>query len=191
MQHTRSLPYGVTGSRARSFGAIFVGSVLMTLAAKYQVPFYPVPMSLQTLVAIGLGFAFGPVLGALSILFYLAQGAVGLPVFANAPERGIGLAYMMGPTGGYLVGFVLAAATSGLVSRMFRVRHYLSALAVAMVAGAIVYLPGLAWLGAIIGYDNTLLQAGLYPFVPGDLLKAGIAALVFVQALRLRDRRMV
>lgn len=189
MQNATSLSQGLTGGPTRALGAIVIGSVLMTLAAKYQVPFYPVPMSLQTLMAIGIGFAFGPVVGTLSILFHLAQGAAGLPVFANAPERGIGLAYMMGPTGGYLIGFVLAAATSGLLSRMFRVRHHWSALAVALTAGAVVYLPGLAWLGAIMGYNGTLLDAGLYPFMPGDLVKAGIAALVYVQAVRMLDRR--
>ncbi|WP_180899116.1 biotin transporter BioY [Martelella soudanensis] len=187
MQNATSLSQSLSGGLVRSFGAIVLGSVLMTLAAKYQVPFYPVPMSLQTLVAIGVGFAFGPVLGSLSIVFYLVEGALGLPVFANAPERGIGLAYMMGPTGGYLVGFVLAAATAGLLSRRFRVRRYRSALVVALSAGAMVYLPGLAWLGSMIGYGRTLLDAGFYPFLPGDLIKAGIAALVYVQAMRIRD----
>lgn len=189
MHNTKSLSQNLSGGLVRPLGAIVLGSVLMTLAAKYQVPFHPVPMSLQTLVAIGVGFAFGPAVGALSIFFYLAQGATGLPVFANSPERGIGLAYMMGPTGGYLVGFVLAAVTSGLLSRTFRIRRLWSAMAVALAAGAVVYLPGLVWLGAIIGYNGTLLDAGLYPFLPGDLVKAGIAALVFVQAMRLLDGR--
>ncbi|MGV0908674.1 biotin transporter BioY [Martelella sp. FOR1707] len=189
MQNATPLSQSLPGTLARSFGAVVLGSILMTLAAKYQVPFYPVPVSLQTLVAIGIGFAFGPVLGSLSVLFYLVEGAFGLPVFANAPERGIGLAYMMGPTGGYLVGFVLAAATAGLLSRRLRLRRYWSALVVALAAGAIVYLPGLAWLGALIGYDRTLLDAGFYPFLPGDLIKAGIAALVYVQAMRFYDHR--
>ena len=168
-----SLPKGVL--------VVVGGSVLMTLAAKYQVPFYPVPMSLQTLAAIGLGFAFGPFLGVAAVLFYLAQGAVGLPVFANAPERGIGLMYMMGPTGGYLIGFVLAALVSGALSRIPGSARFPSALAISLLAGAVVYVPGLLWLGGLIGYKTSLLEAGLYPFILGDVVKAVIAAMVFTQ----------
>src|SRR5256885_9623717 len=96
------------------FAALAVlGSLALTLSAKLQVPFYPVPMTMQSLVVLLIGLAFGWRLGTATVLLYLAEGLAGLPVFAGTPEKGIGLAYMMGPTGGYLVGFVLAAAFLG------------------------------------------------------------------------------
>lgn len=182
-----------TAPRAASLAkcalAIVGGSLLMTLAAKYQVPFYPVPMSLQTLVAIGLGFAFGPFVGASAVLFYLAQGAVGFPVFASSPERAIGLAYMAGPTGGYLMGFVAAAFVSGALSRISGADRFVAALAISLLAGAVIYVPGLLWLGAMIGYDAGLLEVGLYLFILGDVVKAVIAALVFTQVHAFWARR--
>lgn len=97
-----------------------LGSVLLTISAKIEVPFYPVPMTMQTLVVLLLGMAYGARLGAATVLLYLAEGAVGLPVFAGTPERGIGIAYMMGPTGGYLAGFVLSAAITGWLTERRR-----------------------------------------------------------------------
>ena len=97
-----------------------LGSALLTISAKLEVPFYPVPMTMQTLVVLLLGMAYGARLGAATVLLYLAEGAVGLPVFAGTPERGIGIAYMMGPTGGYLVGFVLSAAITGWLTERRR-----------------------------------------------------------------------
>ena len=158
---------------------VIASAMLMTLSAKFQVPLYPVPVSMQTLVAIGLGFALGPVLGAAAVLAFLLQGAAGLPVFAGTPQNGIGLPYMMGPTGGYLVGFVLAAVVAGTLVRAGLTRGVIGTLAVALVAGASVYLPGLLWLSGFVGFGAGLLEAGLYPFIVGDVIKAVIAALAF------------
>jgi len=91
----------------------FIGTLLMAISAKINVPFYPVPMTMQTFVVLSIGMAYGWRLGGATLLLYLAEGAMGLPVFAGTPEKGIGLAYMMGPTGGYLIGFVLAATIVG------------------------------------------------------------------------------
>lgn len=157
--------------------AVVAGSLLMTIAAKVQIPFYPVPMSLQTLVAIGLGLTLGPARGAASVLLYLSQGMVGLPVFAGTPPAIAGLAYMAGPTGGYLAGFVLAALVAGGLARMGFARRALGTVLCALIAGAVVYLPGLAWLGQFTGYNAALLHAGLFPFVAGDLIKALIIGL--------------
>ena len=96
-------------------GAILLGVCLLTLSAKIQVPFWPVPMTMQTLVVLIIGMAYGTRLGAGTVLAYLLVGAAGFPVFAGTPERGIGLAYMMGPTGGFLMGFVVAAWITGLL----------------------------------------------------------------------------
>jgi biotin transport system substrate-specific component len=158
---------------------VMAGSLLLTISAKVQVPFYPVPLSMQTFVAIGLGLALGPVRGTAAVVFYLMQGAAGIPVFAGTPQQGIGMAYMMGPTGGYLLGFVLAAFVAGLFARIGFDRNPVTAMVAALVAGAVIYLPGLAWLGLFTGYGDTLLAAGLYPFLLGDVAKALLAALVF------------
>ena len=144
----------------RAIVLAFLGSALLTLSAKLQVPFYPVPMTMQTLVVLLIGLAFGAGLGAATVLLYLAEGALGLPVFAGTPEKGIGLAYMMGPTGGYLIGFVLAAAVAGWIAER---RRDGAGLAAAVIAGTIaIYLPGVLWLARFVGFDQAL-QLGLVP----------------------------
>ena len=167
---------------ARAALAALAGSLLLTLSAKVQVPFWPVPMTMQTFVVIGLGLALGPRLGLAAVALYLAQGAAGLPVFAGTPEKGIGLAYMAGPTGGYLAGYLLAAFVAGHLAMKGWDRTPLAAFAAALVAGALIYLPGLAWLGAMIGWDKPVLAFGLWPFVYGDILKAALAAAAFPAA---------
>lgn len=149
-----------------------LGSALLTISAKIEVPFYPVPMTMQTLVVMLLGMAFGWRLGAATVLLYLAEGAAGLPVFAGTPERGIGLAYMMGPTGGYLAGFVLSAAITGwLVER----RRDWPTLLLAVVAGTVVvFIPGLLWLTYLIGVEQSIVH-GLMPFLWASVLKGAIA----------------
>ena len=161
---------------------VLAGSLLLVLSAKFQVPFFPVPMSMQTFVAIGLGLALGPVRGALAVALYLAQGAAGFPVFAGTPERGLGLAYMMGPTGGFLIGFVLAALAAGWLAGRGFDRNPATAMAAALLASAVIYVPGLLWLGAVIGWDKPVLALGLYPFIPGDIAKAMLAAIAFPAA---------
>jgi len=165
--------------RAADLAVILAGSLLMTAAAKVSIPFYPVPLSMQTFVAIGLGLALGPVNGVLTILLYLAQGAAGFPVFASSPERGIGLAYMAGPTGGFLVGFLVQAVVAGMLAGRRWERTPLKALAAALIAAASIYPTGLLWLGVVIGFDKPVLEFGLYPFVLGDIAKSVLAALIF------------
>jgi biotin transport system substrate-specific component len=151
---------------------VLLGSLLMAVSAKVQIPFYPVPMTLQPLVALLLGIALGPRLGAASVVLYLVQGAAGLPIFAGTPERGIGLAYMVGPTGGYLIGFALAAYGAGWLARHYR--SLLGAVAAALAGLALIYLPGVLWLSGFVGAGKAL-TLGLLPFVPGDLVKAALA----------------
>src|SRR5690606_28901841 len=105
---------------ARGVLLALAGSALLTLSAKFQVPFYPVPMTMQPLVVLLIGLAFGASLGAATVLLYLAEGVIGLPVFAGPPEKGIGLTSMLGATGGYLVGFALAAAIVGWIAERRR-----------------------------------------------------------------------
>jgi biotin transport system substrate-specific component len=160
------------------------GTALLTIAAKIQVPFYPVPMTMQTFVVLALAMAYGWRLGGATLLLYMAEGAVGLPVFAGTPEKGIGLAYMLGGTGGYLIGFVLAAAVCGWLAERGWDRN-VAKTALAMLAGnAIIYLPGLLWLGGLYGWDKPILEWGLTPFLLGDLTKLALAAAVLPLAWR-------
>lgn len=162
--------------------AVVACSLLLTLSAKVQVPFYPVPMTMQTLVVIGLGLALGPARGAAAVALYLMQGALGLPVFAGTPEKGIGLAYMMGPTGGYLLGYLPATLLAGWLAERGWDRNVFTAMLAALLSGAIIYVPGLLWLGSVIGFDKPVLAFGLYPFIPGDIAKAVLAAIAFPAA---------
>jgi len=158
--------------------AVIAGSMLLTLSAKAAIPFFPVPMTLQTLVVLALGMALGPRLGAAAVITYLAQGAIGLPVFAGTPEKGIGLAYMLGTTGGYLVGFVLAALATGVLAERQWDRSVLTTIAAMVIGNVIIYACGLAWLGTIVGWDKPVLAWGMTPFLLGDLAKVLIAAAV-------------
>jgi biotin transport system substrate-specific component len=160
-----------------------LGSVLLTISAKIQVPFYPVPMTLQTAIVFLIGIAYGPRLGAATVLLYLAQGAMGMPVFQGTPERGIGLAYMAGPTGGYLLGFVLAAGITGWAAG--RLPRWPAIGGAVLLATLVVYLLGAGWLATMVGLDKAW-TLGVAPVLLGDLVKlllvttlaeAGIGAL--------------
>src|SRR5918996_3387164 len=175
------------GSRLlRAAVLALAGSALLTLSAKLQVPFYPVPMTMQTLVALLLGLAYGFPLGLATVLLYLAEGAAGLPVFAGTPEKGIGLAYLAGPTGGYLIGFALAAAITGWIAER---RRDVGPLALAGIAGSgAIFPPRVLWLGRLVGFEQAL-GLGLAPFLLGDLLKAVLAlALAMAGAAMVRRR---
>ena len=155
---------------------VVTGTMLITLSAKIQIPFYPVPLTLQTMVILLLGMAYGGNLAMSTVVAYLAVGAMGLPVFAGTPEKGIGLAYMIGPTGGYLLGFLPAVAFCGALAK----RGFDGAIwkvVVAMIGGnVIIYTVGLLWLGTVVGWDKPVLQWGLFPFLPAAALKIAIAA---------------
>ncbi len=161
------------------------GSLLLWLSAKVQVPFWPVPMTLQVMALFGLAAALGLRLGLATVALYVAQGAMGLPVFAGTPEKGIGLAYMMGPTGGYILGFLLMAAVVGWLADRGWSRHPLKLFAAGLAGLALVYLPGLAWLAQFVGADKAL-TFGFWPFIGGDLLKLAIVALALPAAWKLR-----
>jgi len=164
------------------------GSLLLTLSAKVQVPLWPVPMTMQTFLVLLIGAAFGPRLGPATVALYLAAGAIGLPVFAGTPERGIGIAYMLGPTGGYLAGFVVGAALLGWLAERGFDRTVWRTLA-AMTAGqAVIYLCGAAWLSAYVGLSKAV-TAGVLPFLPGAVLKIGLAAAVLPMIWQVVQRK--
>lgn len=151
---------------------------LLTLSAKITVPFFPVPMTMQVgavLLLAGLG---GMRFGAASLLSYLGAGAAGLPVFAGAPDKGIGLAYMAGPTGGYLLGFLVAAICVGWAVDRFGRQSVWVAMPVGL---AVIYGFGLIWLARFVPSDQVL-ALGLVPFVLGDILKVSLAIVLTVMA---------
>jgi biotin transport system substrate-specific component len=167
---------------------VVAGSVLMTLAAKLQIPFWPVPMTMQTYVVVVLGMALGPRLGAAAVGLYLAQGALGLPVFAGTPEKGLGLTYMVGPTGGYLAGFFAAAVATGYLSARGLDRRPAGALLTATLGMLIIYACGLAWLSSLIGVDKAVTY-GAVPFLLGDGLKILLAMFTLPLAWRVLGER--
>jgi len=152
------------------------GSLLLWASAKVHVPFYPVPMTMQTLVVLAIGMAYGWRLGAATVILYLAEGAMGLPVFSGTPEKGIGVAYMLGGTGGYLLGFILAAATTGWLAERGWDRNVITTALAMLVGNALIYAPGLLWLGTLFGWDKPVLAWGMTPFLLGDLVKLVLAA---------------
>lgn len=161
------------------------GTALLALSAKISVPFYPVPMTFQPLAVVLIGAAFGPRLGGATVLAYLIEGALGLPVFAT----GAGFAYMMGPTGGYLVGFLLSAIVVGALARRGWDRSPLTMAGAMIIGMAMIYIPGVLWLGTVIGWNKPLLSLGVTPFLLGDVLKVALGALMMPAAWHLARKQ--
>jgi biotin transport system substrate-specific component len=156
-------------------GFAVLGSLILWASAKISVPFWPVPMTLQTGAVLLIGAAYGWRLGLATVVLYLAQGAAGLPVFQGTPP-GMGIPYMLGPTGGYLAGFAVAAAIVGWLAERGWDRGPVKLYAAMLIADAAIFAFGLAWLGTVIGWDKPVLELGFYPFILGDLLKIALAA---------------
>ncbi len=181
----------VTGTTSRTTVLLresaiaLAGAAAVTAGGQVEVPFYPVPMTLQTLAVLGLGLALGMqrALGALGT--FLVAGCLGLPVFAGASG---GVSVLFGPTGGYLIGFVIAAGFCGWARDRGWTKSLAGSLLVALIGAALVYPTGLLQLGALVGWDKPVLAWGLYPFILGDLLKALIAGLGVVAIRRSRSK---
>ena len=150
---------------------VIAGSALIALSAHIKVPFYPVPVTMQTMVILLIGMTYGSRLGALTVLAYLAEGAMGLPVFAG----GAGLAYMAGPTGGYLFGFLVSAFVLGKLAERGWGKTWQTTAAAMVIGNLIIYSFGVIWLSNIIGSFDKGIQFGLLPFIYGDILKIVIA----------------
>lgn len=160
-------------SLTAKIGLTLAAAALIALGAKIQLPFWPVPMTLQTLAVLVIAAGLGPRLGLAAMGAYMAAGLAGLPVFAGSPERGLGLAYLAGPTTGFLIGMALAMVVTGALAQ----GRGLGMRAVAMIAGTVaIYVPGLIWLSAFVPADQ-LLAVGVAPFILGDMVKVAIGAL--------------
>lgn len=170
--------YPSMSRRARMAAAVALalgGSLFIALAAQIAVPMVPVPMTLQTLAVLIVGLTYGARLGASTLLLYLVEGAAGLPVFANGAS---GLPYMLGPTGGFLAGFVAIAWLAGLAADRGLAKGLVSRALVALAVSALLYTPGLVWPAALMDVSwSELLSGWMLPFLPGDAIKAVLAAL--------------
>ena len=164
-----------------------LGSLALWASAKIQVPFWPVPMTMQTYVVLVIGAACGWRLGIATVLLYLAEGAMGLPVFAGTPERGIGLAYMAGPTAGYLVGFVVAAAFIGRMAELGWDRSLLRMVAAMTIGHLLLLACGFTWLALLMGAEKAY-AVGVAPFWLATVLKTGLAGATLPLAWHLSRR---
>ncbi|NNG04740.1 MAG: biotin transporter BioY [Inquilinus sp.] len=169
---------------ARSVLLVVAGTALLTVCAKTQVPFWPVPMTMQTWAVLMIGAAYGWRLGGATVLAYLAEGAAGLPVFAGATA---GPAYLAGPTAGYLVGFVLAAALIGWLAERGWDRDLPRLLLGLGMATVVPFVTGVVWLSTIVGIERAI-DGGLLPFIPGAVLKLALAAALLTVGWRLVHR---
>tara|TARA_B110001450_G_scaffold44948_1_gene41479 strand:+ start:51 stop:602 length:552 start_codon:yes stop_codon:yes gene_type:complete len=165
------------------FIIIFLGTVALTISAKLKIPFYPVPMTMQTFVVLFLGLALGYKIGLAIVGVYLLEGIVGIPVFSNSPEKGVGLIYFMGPTMGYLIGFLFAVFFAGYLNLKNNIFIIFSKLIFAV---STIYLFGIIWLGNLIGWDKPILQLGVTPFLLAELFKVCLLTLLAKNITKLR-----
>ena len=162
---------------------IFLGSILLTVSSKIKIPFYPVPMTMQTFVVLFLGMSFGYKIGLATVSLYLLEGIIGLPVFSNSPEKGVGIIYFTGPTMGYLIGFLFATFLAGYFN--FKVNIFYTFLKL-IIAVSVIYILGIFWLGNLIGWDKPIIQLGVTPFLLAELFKISILAILSKKIIKLK-----
>ena len=162
-----------------------VGSILITISAKTKIPFYPVPMTMQTFAILLIGITLGYKIGLATVTLYLLEGIIGLPVFSNSPEKGIGIAYFIGPTMGYLIGFLVAVCFAGtfkydkgILNTFFKLIFSVS----------FIYILGVIWLGSLIGWEKPIFKLGVQPFLLAELFK--ILLLLFLTPTLLKVKKL-
>lgn len=171
--------------RLKQAALVVAGIVILAVAAKIKVPMFPVPMTMGTFAVLGLGAAYGPRLGLTTIMGYMIVGMLGFDVFAGSSAELNGLEYMMGGTGGYLVGYMLATLALGMLARRGWDRSVMWMAAAMVIGNVLIYIPGLAWLLQLYGPEKPILEWGLTPFLAGDALKLVLAAVVLPAAWKL------
>jgi len=162
---------------------IFLGSILLTISSKIKIPFYPVPMTMQTFVVLFLGMSFGYKVGLATVSLYLVEGIMGLPVFSNSPEKGVGFVYFTGPTMGYLIGFLFATFLAGYFNFKGNILNNFVKL---LISVSTIYILGIFWLGSLIGWDKPVIQLGATPFLLAELFKIVILTLLAKNIVKLR-----
>ena len=168
----------------RSFIVIILGSIALTVSAKLKIPFYPVPMTMQTFVVLFLGLSFGYKIGLATVGLYLLEGIAGFPVFSNSPEKGIGLVYFTGPTMGYLVGFLVASFLSAFINIKDNFTIIFLKL---LMSVSTIYILGILWLGTVIGWDKPIISLGVTPFLLAEFLKITILTLLAKKVIGFRN----
>ena len=170
-------------SIVKTFLIIILGSLALTISAKIKIPFYPVPMTMQTFVVMLLGLAFGYKIGLATVSLYLLEGIAGLPVFSNSPEKGVGLVYFTGPTMGYLIGFLSATLIAGTISSNDNTLKIISKL---LLSVSTIYILGVLWLGTLIGWDKPILEFGVYPFLLAEIFKLALLVIISKKIINFR-----
>ena len=167
----------------KSLFIVLVGSIILAISSKIKIPFYPVPMTMQTLVILIIGIGFGWKLGMATISLYLFEGIIGLPVFSGTPEKGVGLIYFTGPTMGYLIGFLVAVFFAGkfnydnnLIKNFIKLTFATSS----------IYILGIIWLGSLIGWDKPIFELGVQPFLLAELFKILLATFALDQIKKIK-----
>ena len=167
----------------KSLLVIFLGSLILAISAKIKIPFYPVPMTMQTFVVLFLGISLGYKVALATVGLYLLEGILGLPVFSNSPERGVGLAYFTGPTMGYLIGFLFACFFASFIKKN---DNYLIIFLKLILSVSAIYILGILWLGALIGWDKPIFELGVMPFLIAEIFKITLLTVVAKKILILR-----
>ena len=167
----------------KSLIIIFLGSIALAISAKVKIPFYPVPMTMQTFVVLFLGISFGYKVSLATVCLYLIEGLFGLPVFSNSPERGTGLIYFTGPTMGYLIGFLTACILASLVKKE---DNYFTIFLKLIFSVSTIYVLGVMWLGTLIGWDKPVFELGVAPFLLAEIFKITLLTILAKRMLKLR-----
>ena len=170
----------------KSLLIIFIGSIILTISAKIKIPFYPVPMTMQTFIVLFLGISFGYKIALATVSLYLLEGILGLPVFSSSPERGVGLAYFTGPTMGYLIGFLSACFLASLVKND---DNYFLIFFKLIFSVSTIYILGILWLGTLIGWDKPIFKLGVLPFLVAEIFK--ICLLTFLAKKIIKFRKFI
>ena len=174
-------------SLIKSLFLAILGTVLLALSAKIKIPFWPVPMTMQTFVVLLIGVIFGWKLGLVTVSLYLFEGLIGLPVFAGTPEKGMGLSYFIGPTMGYLIGFLAAAFLSGFFKYS---RNYILNFLKLMLSVSLIYIFGMLWLSNFTGWEKVFM-VGAQPFLLAELFKISLLSILIPQILRLKSTKPI
>ena len=162
-------------SLIKSLFLAILGTIILAASAKIKIPFWPVPMTMQTFVVLLLGVIYGWKLGLFTVSFYLVEGIAGLPVFAGTPEKGIGIVYFTGPTMGYLIGFLVSVTLAGFFNFS---NNFFKNFVKLSFSVSFIYLLGMLWLGLLIGWDKPIFELGAQPFLLAELFKILILSFV-------------
>ena len=167
----------------KSLLIIFFGSIILAISAKIKIPFYPIPMTMQTFVVLFLGISLGYKIALATIGLYLIEGILGLPVFSNSPEKGVGLIYFTGPTMGYLIGFLSASFFASFIKST---DNYLVIFVKLIFSVSTIYILGVLWLGILIGWDKPIIELGVTPFIIAEFFKISLLVVLAKKIFKIR-----